>query len=820
VRRRAGGEINVRATAGAVEESATAGGAETPREPEPEGPIRNVLRDVGEAVDRRVPEPEEIRDETVDVVEGAGIRAPDDANFISSRAETREIVRESPQSTRREALQELQQAQGNNDTTETENLDEIRETFRRGERRAAEAVEAPKRAGVLPNVAEGAVEELTRLPRAGIEVAETAATTTGVVGDRAREAQAEVGEQVLRAPETAQRAAARARENPAETVGRVAAGVVAGVAGGAAAQRGARRLSQVDADIAARNAAQRVAERSAPVVRRQLEGAGVDVDRFTPLRRRTKTVGTVSRPARGFTRIRELRRAGPDASDADTVEPDITVPAGEPGPFGRVREPKIQPTLKGFEGGDRPDLTPDDDTAFLGREAATEQIKKELEEEGKVVEGDPTLRSGETVEKVTGTQQKTTLDAGLEEVEVVEETTKPTKPIPEAQGDAFLAKPVRGFKIESKSVAGSDADITTRGDVGTRAEVGSDDFGGGEGATVEAQTGQTGVPAAALELEQPGLFGRLVGRESELRVRGEVPDEATQAAVGRIMSEFRRRRGPSGMRRADDTRAELQLAGGSSRTSPEAAAREAITESEAAEFTERGGRLGDLDDFGDEATEDAADVARAREDGATETRGGLVGVGATDAAQFAEIGTAPLSEPRARETTETTTEIQPETPTTRETGVSGVGETSPTEINPLGEFRERTRGVDRLESETRDTDDTDTGLLPLSGLSTSTTPTPATETRARTETATATDTATRTETRAVTTTAAPPGRDGGGSVFEVLPPRDPRPRFLDADLDIDEEEKRRRRPGFDVTETQFLADFPSAGEVLFGKEAE
>jgi hypothetical protein len=314
--------------------------------------VGSVADDVGEAVDRRAPDPEEIRDATVEVVEDAGIRAPDDANFIASQEEAAEQIRQSPQTTRRQAIENLQQQAGGEDAdpAAVDATAGLQDELDQRARQLNEAVEQPARAGPVPNVAEGAVESLNPFAAAsGVVEASERATTAALGQDR--EAQAQIGAEVLQAPEAAEQAVESVQQNPAEAAGRAAGLTVAALGGGVAASRGARIASNIDADIpgVAKSAATEVADRAGPVVSRELEAAGIDTSNFQPLTTQRQQVGAVFGQPEGGVQIRELRRAGIDADPDQTVDPDIVVEAGERGPFGRVLEPQTQRTLGGDE---------------------------------------------------------------------------------------------------------------------------------------------------------------------------------------------------------------------------------------------------------------------------------------------------------------------------------------------------------------------------------------------------------------------------------------------------------------------------------------
>jgi hypothetical protein len=691
--------------------------------------------------------------------------------------------------------------------------------------------------GPISRVASGGVEavgDAARLPEAAIRVSEDAAAITGPAlragtpiepGDAGptEEALETAQQETEDVPGQVRTAAVRTGEFAAENPLRFAGQLAVGAAVGGAATRGLSRAGVPVERIPsagevtgratrqvtgkATQAASDAVERAAPVARRKLEAAGVDVDRLTPLRRQAQTVGTVSRPARSVTRFRKMRRMGPDADEADAAEPDVVAFAGERSPLGGPEQsptPRIQTTARGFEGGDPPDIKTDEFTTDPREIGPEEGVK-----------GDTTQRG--TVEEVTtGTQKQTTLDSGEFEVEVTEERVRPADPIPEAQGEAFLARPGMALEETRRGVEGGDADITTRGDVGTRAEVGSDDFGGGEGATVEAQTGQTGIPAVALELEKPGLLGRVLGRDTDLRVRGEVPDEATQAAVGRILAEYRRKTDKGAVVNEGGTRAkarvrgegaQAQLLSGEGRTtetrstgtSPEAAAREAITESDVGEFTDRG-RLADVTEFDD------ADTTKRDPSDAGAEAGGLT--------PAVEGEVTPLTEGENVETTTVETEIRPETPSEVGETAAVIGEDEPAEIDPLGEFG--SRETDVIQAERPSERDDGIRPVPLTGVAESTAVTPAVESTVRTANDTATDTTTGQDTRVTAAATETTDTEGTLRFTELRTP--PEREFVPGDDDEDElfldggDEDGRGG----ITEQQFLADLAGPGEVLRG----
>jgi len=240
-----------------------------------------------------------------------------------------------------------------------------------------------RRSPVAEEVTAGGVEavgEVAALPELGIRVAEDAqaisapglrAGTPTRVGGGAlpspeasetavREAEAVPGQVASVASQTAEFAA----ERPARFAGQLAGGALLSAgATGAAARAGVIPESvqslpttgEVVGRAGARaqrfttEAGRRAVERAAPVLRRELEATPIDADALSPLTTRRETVGAVFRQPEGGTTIRELRRAGVDAPESETVDPDITVEAGEPGPFGRVREEQVQRTLTGEE---------------------------------------------------------------------------------------------------------------------------------------------------------------------------------------------------------------------------------------------------------------------------------------------------------------------------------------------------------------------------------------------------------------------------------------------------------------------------------------
>jgi hypothetical protein len=237
--------------------------------------------------------------------------------------------------------------------------------------------------GEVQQVSAGAVEgvgEIAQAPELGIRIAEDAqaiaepafraGAPTGI-GERALPTEAEFTTARTEAEAVpgqvgtvAARTAEFATERPLRFGGQIASGALlsAGATGAASragvipesvqrlpttgevAGEGVRRGARFTTE-----AGRRAVERAAPIVRRELEATPIDVERFEPLTTQREMVGAVFPQPEGGTRIREMRRAGIDAPEEATAEPDITVPAGEPGPFGRVREPQIQRTLTGEE---------------------------------------------------------------------------------------------------------------------------------------------------------------------------------------------------------------------------------------------------------------------------------------------------------------------------------------------------------------------------------------------------------------------------------------------------------------------------------------
>ena len=224
------------------------------------------------------------------------------------------------------------------------------------------------------------VAETARAPELGIRIAEDAGaiaepafragTPTGVgeralpTGEEFTTAETEAEAVPGQVGTVAARTAEFAQEQPVRFASQLAVGgaISAGATGAASragvipesvqrlpttgdvAEAGVRRGARFTTE-----AGRRAVERAGPVVRRELEATPIDPDAFSPITTQREMVGAVFRQPEGGTRIREMRRAGIDAPEEATAEPDITVGAGEPGPFGRVREPQIQRTLTGEE---------------------------------------------------------------------------------------------------------------------------------------------------------------------------------------------------------------------------------------------------------------------------------------------------------------------------------------------------------------------------------------------------------------------------------------------------------------------------------------
>jgi len=297
----------------------------------------------------------------------------------------------------------------------------------------------------------------------------------------------------------------------------------------------------------------------------------------------------------------------------------------------------------------------------------------------------------------------------------------------------------------------------------------------------------------------PGTTLKKVGEfEVETEDFGTVPGEAL-----RVVDEG----GTRAEARVRGEGAQAQLLGGEGRTtetrstgaSPEAAAREAITESDVGEFTDRG-RLADVTEFDD------ADTTKRDPSDAGAEAGGLT--------PAVEGEVTPLTEGENVETTTVETEIRPETPSEVGETAAVIGEDEPAEIDPLGEFG--SRETDVIQAERPSERDDGIRPVPLTGVAESTAVTPAVESTVRTANDTATDTTTGQDTRVTAAATETTDTEGTLRFTELRTP--PEREFVPGDDDEDElflDGGDEDGPG-GITEQQFLADLAGPGEVLRG----